>query len=188
MLINIFIGNEKHCLACQSNWKSITFCCFINVSSAILGGFLVHSITKLFNNPLIQICTPIIYGCYSVYLWYSPISVSFNLILSQYINTNTKLLKIWTSNFDGTTNPDEICRHDINFVRKQLAHGFEIVDLMNISQCTFGKIVFVEFIESYSNLMFCIFFASSSMYQIFDASIRPENKVNIEKKPKICTF
>lgn len=95
----IFSANESHCLSCQANWKSIFACCIINICVSIMGGFLAfHIVVSGRFSGSIAYLFPVIYGMYSLYLWFSPVSVSCNLIMTQYLNTITKMVKVWSKN------------------------------------------------------------------------------------------
>ena len=101
---------------------------------------------------------PIFFWLLSVYIWFSPLSVSSNFVVKHYLDTYTTLLENWTKNMERCTNTIQDLRPHINT-------GFELMDTFTYLEAAFGKLLFVEFLECYSCLIFSTFFGSSVIYQ-----------------------
>ena len=147
-----FLG-EKHCLACQCNWKSILVCCIINVFACILGSTVAYKVCIHFPNPAIM-AFPFLYGCFSLYVWFSPVSISSTILLSQYFNTLTKMTTLWSTSLQSQ-----------EYISQHLDFGFVLLEAIETGKEIFGEILCIEFFEIYSALVFTIFFGASTSYK-----------------------
>ena len=148
----LFLG-EKHCLACQCNWRSILVCCIINVFACILGSTVAYKVCIHFPNPTIM-AFPFLYACFSLYVWFSPVSISSTILLSQYFNTLTKMTQLWSTSL-----------YSQEYVSRHLDIGFHLLEAIETGKDMFGEILCIEFFEIYTALVFTIFFGASTSYK-----------------------
>lgn len=86
-------------------------------------------------------------------------STWFMNVRRQYLNTLTKMVKMWAGNCTINNSPEE-------YLAMHLEYGFSLLDLVECGESISGKMLCIEFFESYSSLTFGLFFASSSLYQV----------------------
>ena len=78
-----------------------------------------------------------------------------NFLITHSINAFATTLDLWTS--------DLKCIQDL---RLHLNTGFELMDTFAYLDSTFGKLLFVEFFETFTGLVFSTYFASSTIYRV----------------------
>lgn len=128
-------------------------CFALNIMVSFVSGYMVYFLSRAFGNPFLELSLPVIYGIYCMYIWYSPVCLSVNLLFTHYFNATSTMISSWSESFETT---------DIN---TQLDHGFDIIDCIVMYDDSVGKVLCMEFFEAYSTLIFTTFIGTSSAYE-----------------------
>ena len=126
---------------------------FVMACNMVIGAYDVVKIQ--YPNSYITYFVPALYGLNCFCTWYSHLTYCSNFLITHSINAFTTTLDLWTS--------DLKCIQDL---RLHLNTGFELMDTFAYLDSTFGKLLFVEFFETFTGLVFSTFFASSTIYRV----------------------
>ena len=118
-------------------------------------GINAYDVVKGQPNTFYICIVPIIYCIFSIYIWFSPISFGSNYLITHTFNTFNVLLETWIRKIEQI--PD---------IESNLKSGFELMDTVQHLEAGFGKLLCIEFFESYSCLVFSTFFGSSALYGV----------------------
>lgn len=109
------------------------------------------------------------FGLYCFYICFSPLSLSSNYLITSSINRFNSLLNGLNQKFEHH------CKMEKDLSSSYLDSGFKLMTTVIYVEKTFGKILCVEFLESYITLVFSTFFQTAVVYQVLRAEMETTN-------------
>ena len=151
------------------NWKCAAFCLLLNLAASVLICFLVYDVLKNHCDVFYVCIIPIMFGLYCFYICFSPLSLSSNYLITSSINRFNSLLNGLNQKFEHH------CKMEKDLSSSYLDSGFKLMNTVIYVEKTFGKILCVEFLESYITLVFSTFFQTAVVYQVLRAEMETTN-------------
>jgi hypothetical protein len=100
-VVYFVITDKSGCIACLANWRSTVACFILGICVSTILGILSYIVMDIFNQySVLHPLAAVFFGIHGFYIWFSPVSFSSNMLVTQCFNTMTKLTQTWTETFD----------------------------------------------------------------------------------------